>query len=53
MGKNLTPVTPMLRELRVRLVIYIDNVTDTAEQARDHTLSLIYPVKNLGFIIHL
>ena len=53
--KTLKPVTTMLRELGVRLVIYIDDiliVAYTAEQARDHTLGLIYLLENLGFIIH-
>ena len=53
--KTLKPVTTMLRELGVRLVIYIDDIlimAETREQARDHTLGLIYLLENLGFIIH-
>ena len=53
--KTLRPVTTMLRELGVRLVIYVDNIlimAETREQVRDHNLSLIYLLENLGFIIH-
>ena len=45
----------MLRELGIRLVIYIDDILIMAEskdKARDDTLGLIYLLKNLGFIIH-
>ena len=45
----------MLRELGVRLVIYIDDIliiAETREQASDHTLGLVYLLENLGFIIH-
>ena len=53
--KNLKPVITMLRELGIRLVIYIDDIlvmAETKDQVRDHTLGLIYHLENLGFIIH-
>ena len=53
--KTLKPVTTLLRELGVRLVIYIDDIlvmAETSEMARDHTLGLIYLLENLGFIVH-
>ena len=53
--KTLKPVTTLLRELGVRLVIYIDDIlvmAETPEMARDHTLGLIYLLENLGFIVH-
>ena len=45
----------MLRELGIRLVIYIDDILVMAElqdKARNHTLGLIYLLENLGFIVH-
>ena len=53
--KTLKPVTVMLRELGVRLVIYIDDIlimVKTKELAKDHTLGLIHLLENLGFIVH-
>lgn len=51
--KTLRPVMALLRELGVRLVIYIDDIlAETQEVARDHTLALIYLLKNLGFLVH-
>ena len=53
--KTLKPVTAMLRELGVRLVIYIDAIlvmAKTRELVKDHTLSLIHLLENLGFIVH-
>ena len=53
--KTLKPVTAMLRELGVRLVIYINDIlvmAETKELATDHTLGLIHLLENLGFIVH-
>ena len=50
--KTLKPVTAMLRELGVRLVIYILVMVKTKELAKDHTLGLIHLLENLGFIVH-
>ena len=53
--KTLKPVATLLRELGVRLVIYIDDilvVAESQEEARDHTLGLIYLLECLGFVVH-
>ena len=53
--KTLKPVAAMLRELGIRLVIYIAHILVMAESqdtARDYTLGLIYLLENLGFIFH-
>ena len=53
--KTLKPAITLLRELGVRLVVYIDDILIMAESeqlARDHTLGLIYLLENLGFIVH-
>ena len=52
---TLKPVTTILSELRIRFMIYkydIPIIVKKREQARDHIFSLIYPLENLGFIIH-
>ena len=53
--KTLKPVISQLRELGVRLVVYIDDIlimAESEELARDQTLGLTYLLENLGFIIH-
>ena len=53
--KTLKPVTTLLRELGVRLVIYIDDilvVAESPELAREHTEGLVYLLENLGFTVH-
>ena len=53
--KTLKPVTTLLRELGVRLVIYIDDILVIAESpecAKEHTKGLIYLLENLGFTVH-
>ena len=53
--KILKPVAATLRELGVRLVIYIDDILVVAEsegKVRDHTLGQIYLLENMGFIVH-
>ena len=52
--KVLKPLAAQLRELGVRLIIYIDNIlilAETPRLLRDHTMGLIYLLENLGFII--
>ena len=53
--KTLRPLAAVLRELGIRLITYIDDILIMAgspEQARDHTLALIYLLENVGFIVH-
>ena len=48
------PVAAKLRELGVRMIVYIDDmliIAETPELLRDHTTGLIYLLENLGFII--
>ena len=50
----LRPVAAQLRELGVRMIVYIDNILILAEIPRllkDHTMGLICLLENLGFII--
>ena len=52
--KVLKPVAAQLRELGVRMIVYIDDmliIAETPELLRDHTMGLIYLLENLGFII--
>ena len=53
--KTLKPVIARLRELGVRLVIYLNDILvlgKTPQEAGDHTLALIRLLENLGFIVH-
>ena len=53
--KTLKPVAATLRELGVRLVIYIVDIlvmVESQDKVRVHNLGLIYLLKNLGFIIY-
>ena len=52
--KVLKPIAAQLRELGVRLIVYIDNILILAEMPqllKDHTMGLIYLLENLGFNI--
>ena len=52
--KILRPVAAQLRELGVRIIVYIDDIliiAETPELLRDHTMGLIYLLENLGFIL--
>ena len=53
--KTLKPAITLLRELGVRLVVYIDDILVMAaseELARDHTQALQFLLEALGFIVH-
>ena len=53
--KTMRPVAAKLRELGIRLVIYLDDIlviANSQDQATDHTSTLIYTLENLGFIVH-
>ena len=53
--KTIRPVVAQLRELGVRLIIYIDDILLMAESEtilRDHTLGLVFLLENLGFVIN-
>ena len=50
--KTLKPVAAQLRQLGVRLIIYIDDIlilAESKELARDHAIGLVYLLENLGF----
>ena len=52
--KTLKPVAAQLRQLGVRLIVYIDDIlilAETPDLARDHVIGLIYLLENLGFIV--
>ena len=54
--KTLKPVAAQLRQLGVRLIVYIDDIlilAETPDLARDHVIGLIYLLENLGFIVSL
>ena len=49
--KTLKPVSALLRQLGVRLIIYIDDIlilADSKKAARDHAIGLVYLLENLG-----
>lgn len=52
--KTLKPVVTMLRQLGVRLIVYIDSIlilTESRELAQDHAISLVYLSENLAFVV--
>lgn len=52
--KVLKPIAAQLRELGVRMIIYIDDIlilAETSQLVKDHTVGLIYLLENMGFII--
>ena len=53
--KTTRPMVAALRELGLRLIIYIDDILAMAETEsllRDHTTAVIYLLENLGFVIN-
>ena len=52
--KILKPVAALLRQLGVRLIVYIDDIlilAESKEAARDHAIGLVYLLENLGFAV--
>ena len=53
--KTLKPIAAQLRQLGVRLIIYIDDILIMAESetlVRDHVKGLIFLLENLGFVVN-
>ena len=53
--KTMRPVAAKLRELGIRMVIYLDDllvIASNQQQSADHTSALVYTLTNLGFIVH-
>jgi hypothetical protein len=53
--KTLRPVAAQLRQLGMRLIVYIDDILVLAEsqrKAQEHLLGLVYLLENLGFVIN-
>ena len=49
--KTLKPVTAQLRQLGMRLIVYIDDIlilAESKELARDHAISLVYLLETLA-----
>ena len=52
--KTLKPMAALLRQLGMRLIVYIDDILILAEsrdKARDHAMGLVYLLENLGFAV--
>jgi hypothetical protein len=52
--KALKPVAAQLRQLGMRLIVYIDDIlilAESKELARDHAIGLVYLLENLGFAV--
>ena len=52
--KTLKPLTAQLRQLGMRLIVYIDDIlilAESKELARDHVIGLVYLLENLGIVI--
>lgn len=50
--KILKPLTAQLRQLGMRMIIYIDDIpilAESKERAQDHVMGLLYLLQNLGF----
>ena len=50
--KILKPLTAQLRQLGMRMIIYIDDIpilAESKERAQDHVMGLLYLLENLGF----
>ena len=48
------PFAAQLRQLGMRLIVYIDDIlilAESKELARDHVIGLVYLLENLGFVI--
>ena len=53
--KTLKPVAALLREMGVRLIVYIDDIlilAETKERVEEHVDALVYLLECLGFIIN-
>ena len=53
--KTTWPVVAALRELGLRMIIYIDDiliVAETESLLRDHIMGVVYLLENLGFVIN-
>ena len=53
--KVLKPLAAQLRQLGMRLMVYIDNIlilAESKELAQEHVVGLIYLLENLGFVIN-
>ena len=53
--KILKPLAAQLRQLGMRLIVYIDDIlipAESKEMARDHVMGLLYLLENLGFVIN-
>ena len=53
--KSTRPIVATLRELGLRLIIYIDDIlviVETESMLRDHITAVIYLLENLGFVIN-
>uniref|UniRef100_A0A1X7SPV2 Reverse transcriptase domain-containing protein n=1 Tax=Amphimedon queenslandica TaxID=400682 RepID=A0A1X7SPV2_AMPQE len=54
--KTLKPTTALGRELRIQLVVYIDDIllmAETREKVRDQGLGLLYLLQCLGFTVNM
>ena len=52
--KTLKPLAAQLRQLGMRLIVYIDDIlilAESKELARDHVIGLVYLLENLGIVI--
>ena len=52
--KTLKPIAAQLRQLGVRMIVYIDDIlilAESKELARDHAIGLVYLLENLGFAV--
>jgi hypothetical protein len=49
--KTLKPVSAQLRQLGMRLIVYILILEESKELARDHATGLVYLLENLGFAV--
>jgi hypothetical protein len=52
--KTLKPAAAQLRQLGMRLIVYIDDIlilAESEELAQDHAIGLVYLLENLGFAV--
>ena len=52
--KTLKPIAAQLRQLGVRMIVYIDDIlilAESKELARDHAIGLVYLLENPGFAV--
>ena len=52
--KTTRPVVAALREIRLYLIIYMDDIlmAETESLLKDHVTAVVYLLKNLGFVIN-